>query len=245
MHEAELHELNCFVTLTYNEDQIPPGQNLKYKHFQDFLKRLRKAHAKRGKIRFYMCGEYGEAFDRPHYHACLFGIDFPDKYKWRKNNNGDQLYRSASLERLWRHGNSEIGAVTFQSAAYVARYVMKKITGDRAASHYTYVDQHGEIHQRTPEFNHMSLRPGIGARWFDKYNQDVFPSDRVIARGRPILPPRYYDKLLERLDEATHSRVKSKRNTDAIANAAENKPSRLRAKEAVATARAAFLKREI
>ena len=93
------------------------------------------------------------------------------KQHHNKEASGATLYRSDTLESLWTYGFSSIGDVTFESAAYVARYVMKKVTGDAAESHYTVVDpETGEITVRTPEFNKMSLRPGIGAGWFDKYS---------------------------------------------------------------------------
>lgn len=190
-----------------------------------------------------MSGEYGTELGRPHFHACLFGINFNDRTPWRKNTNSDQLYRSATLERLWKHGNSEIGAVTFQSAAYVARYIVAKVTGDRATSHYTYITTDGEILQRTPEFNRMSLRPGIGAEWFKRYSTDVFPTDQVIINGHATTPPRYYEKLHARTHELELELVKQKRLSKI--NRQDNTPRRLAAKETVQLARATHLKRTL
>ena len=87
-----------------------------------------------------MCGEYGENRGRPHFHACLFNFDFPDKKVWRKTSQGHPVWRSPSLEALWPYGFSEIGSVTFQSAAYVARYIMKKATGRDAEQVYEWTD---------------------------------------------------------------------------------------------------------
>ncbi|MEO5355656.1 MAG: hypothetical protein H7835_21005, partial [Magnetococcus sp. XQGC-1] len=75
MHEASQHEHNCFITLTYNDDNLPANGSLNYRHFQNFMKRLRKYYVE-FTVRFYMCGEYGENFARPHYHACIFAIMF-------------------------------------------------------------------------------------------------------------------------------------------------------------------------
>lgn len=241
MHEAQLHEQNCFITLTYADDQVPPGHSLRYRDFQLFMKRLRRKT--KTKIRFYMCGEYGEQFSRPHFHACLFGYDFNDREPITKLASKAELYRSKQLELLWRHGYSTVGAVTFQSAAYVARYVMKKITGDRATSHYTWLDQDGVLHSRTPEFNHMSLKPGIAAAWFDKFKNDVYPSDQVITRGHPSKPPRFYDKRHELDDPQSYQLVKKRRLANL--NRKDNTTTRLKAKEAVQQARAALLKRTI
>ena len=100
-------------------------------------------------VRFFHCGEYGELLYRPHYHACLFGFDFSDKVLW-STRGGVRLYRSKILEKLWTFGFSTIGDVTFESAAYVARYCTKKITGDKADEHYN---------GRSPEYVTMSRPP--------------------------------------------------------------------------------------
>ena len=68
-----------------------------------------------------------------------------------------------------------IGDVSFQSAAYIARYCVQKVTGQLAESHYRVITEDGEIIDREPEFNHMSLKPGIGAEWLKRYKSDVFP----------------------------------------------------------------------
>ena len=77
MHERSMHERACFVTLTYDDEHLPPGKSLNYPDVQKFLRRLRKRVGV--PIRFYLCGEYGDDTDRPRYHICLFGFDFPDK----------------------------------------------------------------------------------------------------------------------------------------------------------------------
>ena len=135
MHEAQMHEKNCFITLTYDDAHLPGDRSLHYRDFQLFIKRLRKRYPGR-RIRYYMAGEYGENFGRPHWHACLFGIDFDDKSLWKRTSANSLLYRSADLELLWPFGYSSIGDVTFESAAYVARYIMKKVTGKNADQHY-------------------------------------------------------------------------------------------------------------
>jgi len=142
MHEAQLHDRNCFITLTYDEAHVPAGFSLRYRDFQLFMKKLRKfaGHP----VRFFMCGEYGGEHSRPHFHACLFGFDFPDKVQFKRVGGGAVIYRSSVLERLWLQGFSTIGAVTFESAAYVARYVMKKLDGA-----LTSVDDTGSVDTNT------------------------------------------------------------------------------------------------
>lgn len=243
MHEAAIHSANCFITLTY---ATPPLNNsLDYKHFQDFLKRLRK-HFEPQIIRYYMCGEYGEKLDRPHYHACLFGVDFLDKKQWSTAPSGDRLYRSATLERIWPYGFSLIGSVTAQSAGYVARYVMKKQYGENQDEHYRWTDpETGETAIRTPEFNKMSLKPGIGANWFHKYHMDVFPHDHVIVNGQKQLPPRYYLKLYGDMDPAGADANQHKRMVKSKALQPDNSYPRLDVKAQVLRAKLSQLKRQL
>lgn len=201
IHEAQLHERNCFVTLTYDDMHLPDMGTLVPRDFQLYMKRLRKSLGDR-RVRFFHCGEYGEELSRPHYHAVLFGYDFGDRRLW-STSNGVSVYRSAELERLWPFGFSTVGDVTFESAAYVARYCTKKVTGDAAKAHYQ---------GRHPEYVTMSRRPGIGAGWYAKYARDVYPSDEVVIRGGVrCRPPKFYDKLLERDAARLLSELKSER----------------------------------
>jgi hypothetical protein len=199
-NEASLYEKNCFITLTYAPEHLPPNGSLVLEHFQKFLKRLRKQYGP--KIRFFHCGEYGEQLSRPHYHACIFNFDFADKYHYRSSARGDFIYRSQSLEKLWPFGRCEIGNVTFESAAYVARYITKKLSGPLAAAHYTKLDtETGEIITKKPEYTTMSRRPGIGADWLKLYSTDVYNHDRLIIRGGvQIPPPRFYNNQYEILN---------------------------------------------
>lgn len=257
MHEAQMHADNCFITLTYDDLKLPerpegiaPANiSLHYPDFQKFMKRLRKAF-RRKNVRFYMAGEYGENFGRPHFHACLFGLDFPDRDFLSRSPSGSVIYRSAILEKLWPFGFSSVGDFDFKSAAYVARYCMKKITGDAADAHYETIDPlTGEIFWREPEFNRMSLKPGIGATWFDKYKTDVFPHDHVIVNSKPVGVPRYYDKLFERADCDNLHTLEVKIKPDRLKKAQlfidDNTPERLLVKEQVAHANLVRLKRKL
>ena len=152
----------------YGEENLPEDGSLHKDHFQRFMKRLRKKYAPKT-IRFYMCGEYGEENGRPHFHALLFNHDFSDKTLWSVREDVS-LFVSEELNKLWPFGYCIIGDVTFESAAYVARYVMKKVTGDAADEHYSRVDpESGEITFLTPEYNSMSRRPGLAFDWYEKY----------------------------------------------------------------------------
>jgi len=196
------------------------------------MKRLRKAISPK-KVRFFHCGEYGEKNARPHYHACLFGYDFPDKIHYTTRDECP-LYISPMLQKLWPQGFSTVGNVTFESAAYVARYITKKITGDLAEKHYN---------GRQPEYTTMSRRPGIGKDWYDSFSADVFPSDEIVLRGKIMHPPRFYDKQLEAQNPQLYEKIKLDRKAQALNNAADNTTRRLVAKEQCKIAQFKLLKR--
>jgi len=244
MHEAQFHGPSSFVTLTYAEENLPAYQSLRYADFQLFMKRLRE---RLGPTRFFMCGEYGDDGGRPHYHAGLFGRAFlEDRKRWRRSKSGHWLYRSALLESLWGLGSSEIGDLTPQSAAYMARYSFKKVTGRPAEDHYRVVDEDtGEVGRREPEFCRMSLRPGIGAEWYKKFGSYVAEHDRVVVKGVPAKPPRYYDVLLERLDPDRLEELKEARAKAAALGVADQCDERLAVREIVAKAKLSKLKRSL
>ena len=245
VHEAQMHAENCFITLTYDEAHVPEGFSLRYVDFQKFMRELRRETGR--KVRFFMCGEYGGEHSRPHFHACLFGFDFSDKIQYKRVGGGAVLYRSPSLEKLWRFGFSTIGAVTFESAAYVARYVMKKVA-DAAASVVVpdQVDRAtGEIVGRCPEFCHMSLKPGIGKPWLDKFFSDVYPSGKVVVHGKEWKAPRYYDRVFSDVDSDAASILDYDRSVVARQYSEDNSASRLAVREVVAAARLRSMKRKV
>jgi hypothetical protein len=260
VHEAQLHEENCFITLTYNNENLPKDGGLVKKDYQDFMKRFRKEIEPR-KIRYYHCGEYGSVRDdkgnvipnllgRPHYHAIIFGYQFPD-LELHREKKGIKLYRSEKLERLWSKGFVTVGEVTFHSAAYVARYVMKKkggemAQGDESTNHYVKPDEYGELHLVQPEYTTMSRRPGIAHDWFMEFKDDLKKDFITINKGEKVekfKPPKYYDGLFE-IHEPDHlANVKAKRKAHAK-NDPDNSLERLAAKEAVKKAQVKMLIRE-
>ncbi len=243
-HEASLYDNNSFITLTYKDDALPPYGSLHKPHFQKFMKRLRKANPGR-KIRYYQCGEYGDNLGRPHYHACLFNYDFSDRILFKESGE-TRLYTSKILEGLWPFGFSTTGDVTFKSAAYVARYVMKKVTGRKKEDHYSVVDEEtGEIVMIEPEYTTMSLKPGIGTGWLEKFSSDVYPSDEIIIDGRPLKPPRFYDNIYEKENAKEFNLIKQRREHLAEDHADDNTPQRLGVREQVQTAQLSNLKRNL
>lgn len=241
-HEASLHERNAFITLTYSPEHLPKDNSLQVSHFQKFMKRLRFRFSD-DKIKYFMCGEYGEKNARPHYHACLFNFDFPDKLLW-KQSRGNNLYVSQALEELWPFGYSTIGDVTFESSAYVARYITKKILGRAALTHYNVIDEKGEIlSERHPEYTNSSKRPAIGKEWLTRFASDVYPSDFVVVREKKLKPPKYYDKIYDQFYPGAVSELKSKRRALAKNREHNNTPERLLVRETVQLEKLKRLKR--
>ena len=252
MLEASLYDQNSFLTLTYSGEHLPPGGALVKKHFQDFMKRLRKRFSDQ-KIRYYMCGEYGDEpmrefvteLGRPHFHACVFNFDFPDKKFSGYSKAGEKMYASETLDRVWGKGRCWIGDVTFESAAYTARYMLKKVNGDDSEEHYTRVDKStGEVHVVPKEFATQSRRPGIGKPWLDLWKEDIYPSDFVVIRGRRCTPPKYFDEIVKLDDPEMIEALKEQRVARAKERRAKETGQRLWDQETVKLAQADMLKRE-
>ena len=174
MLEASNYDHNCFITLTYSDSFCP--DKLYKRDFQLFMKRLRKEI---GKCRFFACGELGDKSLRPHFHAIIFGFDFPDKVELQKSASGNIIYRSALLEKLWPFGISSIGTVTPESSQYVAKYSLKRKTSG----------------VNSGEFVLMSRRPGIG---FYNYDESIWDTDRLYLNGRNYKPPRFFEKIADK-----------------------------------------------
>jgi hypothetical protein len=236
--EAQCHSENSFITLTFDDVHLPANRSLDVRVHQDFMRRLRKFVGR--PVRFLMCGEYGSELGRPHYHYLLFGFDFADKVL-HTVRAGNKLFRSKALEKLWPFGFSSVGEFSVKSAAYVSRYVLKKQFGSDVSEHY--VDRKsGEC--LVPEFNLMSRRPGIGARWFEKFKSDVFPRDEFVVGGRVNRPPRFFFKKLEEIDPQMFDQVKAVR-AEHFPRWDDNTGDRLLVKEQVKLAQISMLKRDL
>lgn len=149
----------CFLTFTYNDDNCP--SELDYKDIQSFLKNLRYYC---GKLRFFVCGEYGDLFGRPHFHMILFGHNFYEGAKIAGyGSDGVPLFHHPLIDKCWDKGFAEFGQVTPASIQYVAGYVTKKLKADN--------DKHD-----VKPFVRMSLKPGIGHNFLLK-NKDIIARD--------------------------------------------------------------------
>lgn len=239
MHESELHDDNMFLTLTYDDEHLPQYESLVRTHFQLFMKRYRAKYPN-VKISYFQCGEYGDETQRPHHHAIIFNHAFSDK-KLFSMSNDIPLYTSDILNDLWKKGHCTIGDVTFDSAAYVSRYVTKKIkTSEKSDDRFwnAYISTcplTGDVRMREPEYATMSLKPAIGKRWYEKFKSDIFPHDEVIINGISIQPPRYYDHLYSFEDAMKSFEMKVERRKNI--NQEAFTPERLKAKEKIQVAK--------
>lgn len=219
--EMQNHQHTYFVTLTYDNDHLPteyithpdtgevnfPVHSLIKKDLQDFMKELRYYYDK-NKIRYYGCGEYGDESARPHYHIIIFGLDLDDLklYKRVTSKAGTyNYYNSETIDKAWKHkGYCVVSEATWESIAYTARYVTKKLKGT-AASFYD------DFHL-VPEFVLMSRKPGIGRDYYERFKDSMFDCDELFfstpTGGRSSGIPRYFKKLLEQENEQYYNIVK-------------------------------------
>ncbi len=241
MHESAGHEANSFVTYTYDDEHLPENGTLVKKDWQDFAKRHRK---QRGRFRYFMCGEYGEEGQRPHYHACIFGDDYGADRRLVEEASGSSYYRSESLTRLWGNGNVIVGSLTWDSASYVSDYVLKKQIGEKRVELDRLNMATGEIVSLLPPYASMSRRPGIGKEWIDKWGDDVYPRDLIIVKGKQARPPKYYDSIREKAEPEEMAALKARRRARAEENMEDNTWERLRVKENVVIAKSGLYSRD-
>lgn len=249
MHESLLWPSSVFVTLSYAPEHLT-SLSLEYPDFQSFMKRLRRRYDGAGDdasggrpIRFFCAAEYGDRYQRPHFHAILFNFVFPDQC----GPLADGSYRSNQAEDVWSKGHVHIGAVTPQSAAYVAGYTLEKVHGYGSASYYDVADSvTGEVIERRAPFVTMSRRPGIGAGWFEKYSGDLLPHDfAVTADGRKARVPRYYlQRYAETAEDSEIEGIRYRRYERArLVPREESSEARRMVREEVAYLRTAFFQR--
>lgn len=288
MHEAKLHTHNCFITLTFNDEHLPPTPSLDHRTFQTFIKRLREnalsketavlrqlvradrtnlsttntkapppqnAHSvppegeptpdarMRAVIRYHMCGEYGPLNSRQHYHANMFGINFADRKYYKTTEAGYRLEKSETLDKIWGNGYASIGQLTWETAAYTARYNMKK-AGEKNKKWEIINLETGEIIIREPEYQRMSRNPGIGKNWIKQFKTDVYPRGTILINGHESTTPRFYDDYYKTLDEDAYNKLKSLRQHEQGKRPVDITKSRLEAEETVTRAKLHFLKRQ-
>ncbi|UPW41775.1 replication initiator protein [Peromfec virus RodF7_13] len=225
--EAKEWEENWFVTLTYADEYLPlkqtvntetgeiyTGMSLEPDDLQKFLKRLRKYYETKEKhtgIRYFAAGEYGEKLMRPHYHICIFNMPIKKEQlkKYKNNEQGDALWTwQECAEKIWKKGYVVVGRLNWETAAYTARYIMKKQKGKDAEWFYKSMAKY-------PEFTRMSLKPGIGQRYYEKNKEEIYKNDEIYIPkkngGMKIKPPKAYDKKYKEEEPEKYDKIRQKR----------------------------------
>jgi len=214
VHEGDVASPAWMVTLTYAPEKVPEYWSLDPRDPVLFLKRARADWG--GRLSYYLCGEYGDRTQRPHYHLVLYGVPFLDRECIGVRHDAP-VYRSDQLESWWQLGLCEFTGLTYGAARYVAAYVRKKVRQRDEPEHYTRVDPaSGELVELVREFGRMSRRPAIGKRWIERYWRDVYPRDFVVMDGHELKPPRYYDKWMEERQPRVMMAVKEQRLIDLV-----------------------------
>lgn len=236
-----MHPESSFLTLTYDEKKLPADFSVHVEVWQKFMKALRKKVPQ--KLRLFACGEYGDENLHPHYHALIFNYRPTDLVFWKDTKAGYPIYRSAFLEKIWSNGYVFVGNVTYQSAAYCARYIFKKVGGPLAPDNYCRVHPVSlQLVNVAPEFAVQSRRPGLGARWASEFKSDFDTSDEIVVDGKSHPVPRYYHRYLT---EKENNHNKYNRAVTRAKNKSEYTKERLGVREVVKSAQISRLKREI
>ena len=252
VHERQLHDDASYLTLTFSEDRLPQDRSIDVAHVQKFIRSLRKRtrrlrtrpNGELTPLRYLACGEYGaskldqvpwsdvpeEVGLRPHYHLVVWGVDLRERFV-KRTEAGHPLYRSSIVDAAWSdQGLCWVGDVTFQSSAYVAGYVTKKIYGAAADLQYTRIRYGtGECWDVCPEFLTMSKKPAIATGWLERYWTDVYPRDEVILGGKRMKPPKFYDRWLEANHPAVFEQVKKARRDEQYARGLKERTEERRA----------------
>ena len=231
-HESKYHDYAWFVTATYSDEHLPYGGSLHAEHQSRFIKTLREKFKRAGidtPLRFFSIGEYGDDYNRPHYHFIIFGPDFPDKkVKYTTNESkfysnelesllgtqsGTKYYNSDFLTQAWGKGHIQLTGVSSATMQYVAKYHVEKITGERAEEHYSrFIEGRDEPFIVESETSRMSTHPGLGKKWIEQYWRDVYPDGYLtLIDGQKCAPPKYYDKWLEKHHPKMYEQVKKRR----------------------------------
>lgn len=203
-----------FLTLTYDDDHLPSPSpivqvsSLVPRDLELFMKRLRERWCRvygASHIRFYGAGEYGSTTFRPHYHLILYGLELYDLVFHSANFDGDPLYSSSELDEVWGNGFTLVAPFSWNTAAYTARYVVKKLKGPNAMNYYKSAGL-------VPEFVRMSRRPGIGSRFLNVNLERLSQNDYVqLPDGKSCVLPKYALRLLDKKDPLARDRIRKQR----------------------------------
>lgn len=193
---------SIFITLTYDEENLPHDNSLNKKEIQNFIKRVKKhfKSSKQNPIRQTYCGEYGSRTNRPHYHAILYNCDFHDKTRLYISKSGHQVFKSEKLTELWGKGIAEFGYATPESIAYVYKYILKKKTRKEKKQPLV-IERDGITYEVAHEFIESSRNPGIGAIARDS---ESIKKGYLSVNGHKKKIPKYYMEHLKKFFPDTY-----------------------------------------
>lgn len=217
MHDVKAHTRtgsgSAFVTLTLDDTKVHDCVGLDPRMLKLFHMR---ANARLGGgLRYLSVGEYGDKNQRPHYHCIFTNKGFADR-KWCANGStGEKLYESKILNELWPHGYAHIGDVSYKSAMYVARYVLKKVSPELYGERYERIVAGKQIFV-PPEFAVMSRRPGLGRPFYDLYKEELLANDSCIVDGHKSPLPRYYSNVFKAEDPDAYERLRKQRKRESV-----------------------------
>jgi len=229
-HEAYYYEHVWFVTLTYDDENLPEHGSLRADDMTLFVNKLRqqKLHRNKVKIRYFGVGEYGGTMGRAHYHMILFGPELADKelhyskpdtryhspefIQLMGKRPSFEYYKSETLLKAWDNkGHVQLTGVSTATMQYVSKFHIEKVSGYLAKYHYEVIDEHGEPHAVESENARISRNPGIGRRWIEEFWQDVYPKGYITIEGKKVKPPAYYDRWLEQNHPDIYTELKERR----------------------------------
>lgn len=174
-HEAQQHERNAFLTMTYRDD-CRPGE-LDGDHLRLFFMRLRKwmLGERLGRLRYFAVGEHGSISDHAHFHVQVFGEDFL-RFADRVGFSGpeDDKYLSPKLEELWGFGNVDLRPLSVGRCKYAANHAVKAWGVGR------------------PTFRRASKAPPLGSEWLRKYHDDFVRNGFGTIDGVKYAIPLHY-----------------------------------------------------
>lgn len=188
-HQISLHEDNCFITLTYDDENLPSHLTVK-DEFQKFMKTLRNKTKK--KLSYIVSHEYGSQTFRPHHHAIIFNHNFNNQKFLKTTKSGENIFTSPELDNIWTNGYTSIGTANEKTAYYIASYALK-------GKKHEILLPTGE-YAKVSDTMDSSKQPGIGLEYLEKnYKQ-------LINSKQPL--PRYYTKKLSCYPDLTPKQIK-------------------------------------
>lgn len=219
--QCKSSEDNWFITLTYSDEFIPVNDKgiftVSYKDLSRFIESLRKVFTRQGikDIKYLASSEYGSRLNRPHYHLCFFGLPLNDlELTGEVSKLGHPYFVSKLVDKIWNKGIHKIGRVTYQSAGYVARYTLKKLSNL-------------DYKKLGIEPERLFMSKGIGKKYFEENKEHIYKYDVVNLNTDKVLiklqPPRYFDRLYEKHNSDHLQEIKNAR----IVNAKHNLVSRV------------------